>query len=347
MSSKEFIWSMSSVTIVVLTMCGISYWISSGPECRVEVDAGELLAHPGEDAIGTFSIHNDGQSVLDYSVTRTCQCTKLSSTSGSVRPGQSESVRVSISPLKEIDAIRPVSIEVLTNDPDQASHRVDFTIGKIMPWVFANPTASFGVLTQRNYYGQVRTLDLVAATDLDAPVPIPQLTVVGGSRFITGKVVSTGAKSWRIEFGLQPDIPVGQYTTTFAVGTPEHLEIAHIPVFLRVAENVVIRPVMTMLSTSESQPITVEVHGVDCEVPASEIRVPEVPGVSLIGKEQLSPSRVRVTLDLSHEYRTSLPQKVRIIANGLGQSELLCVKSGISSKKIRQVVHPGMEESKP
>lgn len=347
-TSKEKIWIVSSALVVIVAMCSVKYCTPlDQSECRVTQNTTELMALPGEDAVGTFTIHNDGKSDLDFSISPSCQCTKSTPSSGSIRPGESELVRVFISPLKELDAVRPATVEIQTNEPGRSRHRVDFSVSKSMPWNFATRTASFGVISQQKYQGQVRALDLVAASNLQAPAPAPQLKVIGGSEQITGKVTATGSNSWRIEFGLSPDIPVGQYTTNFAIGTAEHPEIARIPVFLRITENIAIRPVMTMLGANETEPVTVEIQGVDCELSESIVRVSEDPGVRLIQKLQLSPSRVRVTLDLGPEYRKSLPRKVRLIAQGLGESELLCVSSGTRLKQDLHVAHPNTVGSQP
>lgn len=347
-ASKEFIGIVSSAVAVIVAMCGIRYFVSSGnPECRIVSEATELLAQPGEDAVGTFVVHNDGQTDLQYNVTPTCQCTKLSPMSGVVTPGHSETVRVSIAPLKELNAIRPVTVEILTNDPHRASQRVDFTVAQSMPWSFAGGTVSFGVISEQKYRGQVRTLDLTANPNFPHPIPAPQLKVIGRPGHITGKVFAGGADHWRIEFGLQPDLPVGQYTTNFSIGTVEHPELAHLPVFLRITENIAIRPVMTMLGSTETEPVTVEIHGIECELPASVVSVYDLPGVQLRRKEQISPTRVRVTLDLGPEFRTSLPQKLRITAAGLGESELLCVSSRSHSTPNLHVAHPKPEGSQP
>lgn len=346
--SHEFIGIISSAIAVILTMCGIRYFVSSGnPECRIVPEAFELLAQPGEDAVGTFVVHNAGQTDLQYNVTPTCQCTKVSPMSGVVTPGHSETVRVSISPLKEFNAIRPVTIEVLTNDPQRASQRVEFSVIQSMPWSFAGKTVNFGVISEQKYRGQVRTLDLTANPNFPHPIPVPQLKVIGKPGHITGKVIAGEANHWQLEFGLQPDIPVGQYTTTFSIGTAEHPELAHLPVFLRISENIAIRPVMTMLGAAETEPVSVEIHGVECELPASVVSVCDLPGVRLRHKEQISPNRVRVTLDLGPEFRTALPQKIRIVAAGLGESELLCVSSRSHSKPSLHVAHPKPEGSQP
>ena len=102
-----------------------------------------------------------------------------------------------------------------------------------------------------------------------------------------------------------------------------------------------------MLGATETEPVIVEVHGVDCELSASVVSVTEVPGLRQISTEQISQNRVRVSLDLSHEYRATLPQKVRINAAGLGELELLCVGSSTRSQNEPQVAHSPAEGPHP
>lgn len=144
---SEFIWIASSVATIILVMCGLRYRASFHPVCRIDSIATDLLAKLDEDAIGDFTIHNDGQAALDYKVIPTCQCTKIFPKSGRVEPGHSESIQVLIAPLKALNAIRPVTIEILTNDPHEASHRVGFTVAKSLPWIGVSGSTSFGVLT--------------------------------------------------------------------------------------------------------------------------------------------------------------------------------------------------------
>lgn len=316
-------------------MCGLRYSISFHPVCRVVPETTDLLAQLDQDAVGSFTIHNDGQTALDYKVVPTCQCTKLFPDSGTVEPGHSTSVQVMIAPLKALSAVRSVTIEIQTNDPSESKHRVGFTVAKSLPWSGVTSKTSFGVLTLRNYQSQVRSLELSAMTSASPP----QLTVVGNPGYVMGSVVPTGPDKWRIEFKLKPDIPIGQYTTTFAIGTAEHPQIAHVPVFVRITENVAIRPTMTMMGTDEADPVTVEIRGVDCDLPASVVSIREVAGVRLVSTQQISPSRVQVSLELSREYRATLPQKIRILAADLGEAELLCIRSSTRPKNDRKVTH--------
>ncbi len=343
-SRSELIWIASSVATVILVMCGLRYRASFHPICRVVTKATDLLAILDQDATGSFTIHNDGQAALDYKVIPTCQCTKFFPKSGRVEPGHSESVQVEITPLKAINTVRPVIIVIQTTDPDEASHRVGFTVAKSLPWSGVAGSTSFGVLTQRNYRGQVKSLEL--SSFASAPPP-PQLTVVGQPGYVIGKVVPIEPGKWRIEFRLQPDIPIGQYTTTFAIGTAQHPEIAHIPVFLRITENVALRPTMTMIGADETDPVTVEIRGIDCDLPASIVSVEEIPGVRMISTQQISPSRVQASLELSREYRASLPQKIRFSATDLGEVELLCIRSSTRPKIDRNVTHLSTEGSLP
>ena len=160
-------------------------------------------------------------------------------------------------------------------------------------------------------------------------------------------MVPTGTNQWRIEFRLKPDIRIGQYTTTFAIGTATHPDIAHIPVFLRITENVAIRPTMTMLGADEADPVTVEIRGVDCDLNASAVRVEEVPGLQMISTLQMTPRRVKLSLDISREFREKLPQRIRIIADELGKAELFCIRSSTRPQIDRKVTLSNPERSQP
>ncbi len=197
--------------------------------------------------------------------------------------------------------------------------------------------------TQRNYQGQVRTLELSALSN----APAPQLTVVGQPGYVIAKVVPIETDKWRIEFSLQPEIPIGQYTTTFAIGTAKHPEIAQIPVFLRITENVAIRPTMTMLGADEADPVTVEIRGVDCDLDASAVSVGEVSGLRMISAQQMTPRRVQISLKISREYRAKLPQRIRIIAEDLGEAELFCIRSSTRPQIDHKVTQSNPERIQP
>ena len=141
-------------------MCGLKYRAALHPVCRIEPEASDLLAQPGHHANGSFFVHNDGEVDLHFKVTPSCQCTKIDPKSGTVAPGKSEIVRVEISPLMDLGAVRPVSIQIQTNDPKEPSQQVGFTVAKSIPWEGVTGNVSFGVLTKRNYAGQTRSLEL-------------------------------------------------------------------------------------------------------------------------------------------------------------------------------------------
>ncbi len=168
-SRSEFFWIASSVIAAILVMCGLRYRASYHPVCRVVQEGTDLFAELDQDAIGSFTIHNDGQAALDYKVIPTCQCTKFFPKSGRVEPGHLESVRVEITPLKVLHAVRPVTIQIQTNDPHKATHRAGFNVAKSLPWSGVTGNVSFGVLTQRNYRGQVRTVNLGAWASAPPP----------------------------------------------------------------------------------------------------------------------------------------------------------------------------------
>ena len=68
---------------------------------------------------------------------------------------------------------------------------------------------------------------------------------------------------------------------------------------------------------------------------------------SLISAQQMTPRRVQISLKISREYRAKLPQRIRIIAEDLGEAELFCIRSSTRPQIDHKVTQSNPERIQP
>jgi hypothetical protein len=211
------------------------------PGCGPFLDLGE--GKIGDVLTGHFEIVNQGSEVLTFEAQPGCNCSWLEPAKGAIPPGATQTVRVGVR-LRHKGKEELVAVHIASNDPELPETTYQIT-ARCPALVVVRPAAlDFGKVLAGTPAKQLVRMETKVGPELLAWTSSSEHLAI---RRGTGPTGDAGAE-WEVE--LLPSAPVGLFSGSFTITSPDGEAEAVLPVSALVCRSLLVAPASFLMPAS-------------------------------------------------------------------------------------------------
>lgn len=242
--------------VIVLTCISIlrlyGYGFISLSEARLELTQREIdlgNGKPNEVLHGKMRLQNKGGRPLKFLIERSCGCTELTPTEGTVLPGTDCEIRIGIRLPSHLNSERTVRITVKTNDPEQPHVDCSAVARCAGPFSFEPSFVNFGERSTADTREAVEVIHLKSISE-HVQLANDLLKIEQEGEFFTYTNDETSA-GMCIRISLVPTLGIGRYHGSLKLAIQASDQFVHIPITASIVDTVTVIPSVVFLRRND------------------------------------------------------------------------------------------------
>jgi hypothetical protein len=234
----------ASIAIGIISSAVITAWYRQCTHVpRLTIDETRLDlgdGKPNEILRGTLRLSNAGRAPLEFTIERSCGCTEVSPSNGTIAPGETGGIAIGVQLREHSNSERTVSATIRTNDTRQPAVRCEIIARCPPQFRVEPPSANMGTLVCGQIDGAVREINVFA--NPPTTPSLDDLEVKCASTAFQCKTVLISSDHVRILLKPLIDLACGDHYGSLQLRLEDCESIQMVPIHVHVEDLVSVVP---------------------------------------------------------------------------------------------------------